>query len=335
MASNRFYSYYLRGNQIALVEEDRDDNGRWKSPTATAADGLEIEYAYSPRYSITTTTAATPQVNQFYLNGWTVKAGYLTFVRSHSASVPSWDASPYSKVGDDEYIVIRNSERWNGLHKIQSGGTDGTLQTYTRVNQSVTSIVGSSNIDIYGEGTGGASATQARIIANDSSNLWLNALFSTNDYIFVTGSAVAKNNGFWQVSGVQDDSSAESSSGIYVTNRYFCYDGDNTLSTEGEDTSPDTTLATDESVSIYKVYRDFCYLQADIDALDDESDTIDLPEYLAKALVYYVKAKMFEDRLDIEAKEYFLREFRAMVEKHDSSKVWGARLVSPPINAIR
>ena len=52
MAANKFYSYYLRGNKIALVEQDIDDNGIWKSPIATVIDGLEIEYAYSPRYNL-------------------------------------------------------------------------------------------------------------------------------------------------------------------------------------------------------------------------------------------------------------------------------------------
>ena len=52
MAANKFYSYYLRGGQIALIEQDVNDNSRWKSPASTVTDGLEIEYAYSPRYRI-------------------------------------------------------------------------------------------------------------------------------------------------------------------------------------------------------------------------------------------------------------------------------------------
>ena len=365
MASKKKYSYYLRGNQLALIEENTGlgsgtcslsdyknqsacenaggtwtaasssggDLGVYKSPQESITDGLEIEYAYSPRYSIT--TAATTQINKFYINGWTVVDGYLTFLRSHDISVPSWDASPYSAVGDGEYIVIKGSSRWSGLHRVRAGATDGRLETYTKVHQSVPIVLGSSNIDIYGEGTGGASATQARIIANDSSNVWLNAIFSTNDYIFITGSAVAKNNGFWQVSGVQDDSSAESSSGIYVTNRYFCYDGDNTLSTEGEDTSPDTTLATDESVSIYKAHRDFCYFISDINTLNDEADVIDLPEYLAKALIYYIRAQLAEDRGDSDQYQSFRKQFRALMQRYENSRIWGSRRVAPGIGAIR
>ena len=347
MANIREYGYYWEGNKIAIVERDtafdndvssRDygpgsDRSQWKSPKASITDGLEIQYTYAPTWILN--TYSTTQKNKFYVNGWTVIDGYLTFIRSHEASLPSWDSSPYSAIGDNEHIYVSGSDRWNGLHKVKSGGTVGNLQTFTRVNASIATVLGSSNIDIYGEGTGGASSTQTKIIANDSSNIWLNNLFTTGDYIWLYNSAVAKNNGFWEVSGVQDDSSAESSSGIYVTNRLFCYDGDNTLSTEGIDTTPDTTLATDESVNMYQVYRDFCSIQADITSMQDESFDLDLPSYLQKALVYYVKAKLAEDSGNIELKEYSMREFKKMIEKHENSRISGLRIVSSGSHAIR
>ena len=67
----------------------------------------------------------------------------------------------------------------------------------------------------------------------------------------------------------------------------------------------------------------------------DESSTIDLPSYLNKALVYYVKAKISEDARDIEGKEYFMREFRRMIEKHESAKIAGPRRIMPGVGAIR
>ena len=353
MASSKYYAYYVRGRKIALIQHDYTlGSGQtlsqpglnavgargdvlWKSPTESITEGLEIEYAYSPKYSIT--TAATTQVNKFYINGWTVIDGYLTFLRSHSASVPNWDASPYSAVGDDEHIVVRGSSRWSGLHKVKAGGTDGTLQTYTKVHQSVAVVSGSSNIDITAEEDTGSDgiADRSRIAANNSSNIWLNNIFSTGDYIFVSGSEQAVNNGFWKISDVQADSSNEIDSGIYVTNRYYCYDAANTLTTEGEDTIPDTYATYDESVTIYKAYRDFCYLISDIDTLNDEADVIDLPDYLAKALVYYVKAKVAEDRADLEQKEYNMREFKRLLEKNESAKIWGARRIGTDETAIR
>ena len=337
MATSKEYAYYIKGNKVAIVQKDWTFSGGqtlsqpglndlgaqgallWKSPKESIADGLEIQYVYSPQYTIT--TSVTTQVNKFYINGWTVKGGYLTFLRAHSATVTNWDASPYSTVGDDEYIVISGSERWNGLHKVKDGATDGTLQTYTRINKSVPVAVGSSNIN-----TDADSGGIALIYAQNSSNLWLNSLFSVGDYIFTSGSATAKNNGFFNIDSVADDASVESDSGIYIANRYYCYDSDNILTTEGEATA-DTGLDTSESVTIYKAYRDFCYLQSDVDVLNDESDELDLSRYQANAVVNYVKAKYAEDAGNIEMKEYFMREFRVMVEKHDKGRAWGSRRV--------
>ena len=76
-------------------------------------------------------------------------------------------------------------------------------------------------------------------------------------------------------------------------------------------------------------------LYQDINVLNDESDDIDLPRYLAQALVYYVNAKLAEDTMDIEQKEYFMREFRKMIEKHENGKVASPRRVMPGSHAIR
>mgnify|MGYP003151677761 CR=1 FL=1 len=72
-----------------------------------------------------------------------------------------------------------------------------------------------------------------------------------------------------------------------------------------------------------------------VDVLNDEDDTIDLPSYLTKALVYYVKAKLMEDAFDIEAKEYFMREFRKMVEKFNNGRVAGPRVLLTGGHAIK
>jgi hypothetical protein len=202
MASNKYYGYYLRGKQIALIEEDLDDNNRWKSPVDAITDGIEVEYAYSPRYRINNTATAVA------CDRYTNSNGLLKIVDAA-------DGLPTSGV---TYIVISGSEKWNGLHKVNTLAAGHTILE-TKYN--------------------GGSVTEA---------------FTT---------------------------------------------------------------------------------YTDIDALTDESDEIDLPEYLAKALVYYVKAKVAEDRMDIEAKEYFMAEFRKMVEKQESSKVWGLRKMSSAPSAIK
>ena len=61
----------------------------------------------------------------------------------------------------------------------------------------------------------------------------------------------------------------------------------------------------------------------DVTKMEDESFELDLPDYLNNAVISYVKAKLAEDVLNIEAKEYFMREFKKYVEKHNSSKIKG------------
>ena len=122
MAARRFYAYYVRGSQLALVEHDNvsgsgqtlgqpslDDIGpsgalSWKSPIATVADGLEIEYAYSPRYRIN--QAATTVACDRYTNS----NGLLKIV----------DAGNGLPTSGVTHIVIDGSEKWNGLHTVNT-----------------------------------------------------------------------------------------------------------------------------------------------------------------------------------------------------------------------
>jgi hypothetical protein len=76
-------------------------------------------------------------------------------------------------------------------------------------------------------------------------------------------------------------------------------------------------------------------LYYDVSALQDESFELDLPLYLQKALVYYVKGKLAEDVAQIELKEYMMKEFRRMLEKYENSRISGLRIISSGANAIR
>ena len=179
MASVKQYGYQIRGKQISILEKDFDGDadglnytydasegiqfrgggGVWKSPISSVTDGLEIEYVYSPKYSVA--TEATINANKFYINGWTVIDVYLTFLRSHLTSNVDWTASPYSAVTSgsaghtggqaSDYIVVQGSSRWNGLHRVQTAGTYGTLKTYTKVSQEVPNVIGNSNINMNPE----------------------------------------------------------------------------------------------------------------------------------------------------------------------------------------
>jgi len=77
------------------------------------------------------------------------------------------------------------------------------------------------------------------------------------------------------------------------------------------------------------------YTTSNASEIVDESSVINLPSYLSKALVYYVKGKIQEDLGQIELKEYFMKEFRKILEKHENTKVAGPRMMMPGKNAIR
>ena len=141
MANVKEYGYYLKGNKIAIVEQDtafdNDVNSKdygpgsnrtqWKSPLSSVTDGLEIEYTYAPRYWITDASD-------------TVKVTAYTESSGTGKMELTLNASSSFTAGD--YIAIRYGSRLNGLHKVRttiSGAT--TLPIETEWNgASITSI---------------------------------------------------------------------------------------------------------------------------------------------------------------------------------------------------
>ena len=151
MASAKQYGFYIEGNKIALVQKDtsfdndansRDygpdaDRSRWKSPIESADSGLEIQYSYSPEYAILAggdindvTRAGSGALGAEYpFFGYTSKGGYLAFVHcNQGAAFVDWSGSGYNEEFIvDDYILIQNSVRWNGLHKVKSREADGGM----------------------------------------------------------------------------------------------------------------------------------------------------------------------------------------------------------------
>ena len=356
MASSKFYAYYIRGRKIALVLHDytlgsgqtlsqpglnavgsRGDV-QWKSPTEDVASGLEIEYAYSPRYRVSSNAAV--DVNKFYVNGWTVIGGYLAFLRARRSTIVNWSSAPESTVtsgssGDTggqslDYIVVGGSSRWNGLHKVQTAGTEGQLVTYTKVAETLP----------YWEDQQVDFNASEEIFDGGAGTLWLADYFSADDYVFISGSNDEANNGLFSVSSVSASATAASSKLTLGTRYAVVNSADATSYSTGLDSeySAAAALAGETSqsdINIYKAHRDFAYVLTDVNTLNDEADDIDLPDYLAKALVYYVKARVAEDRMELEQKEYNMREFKRLLEKNESSKIWGARRIGTDETAIK
>ena len=204
------YGYYIKGNKVAIVEKDtqfdndtssRDfgpgsERAQWKSPKSDVTDGLEIEYVYSPEYTINDLSETCSVTSYDEEDG----TGLLKLV---GTSFPTTGIT---------HIVVTGSDKWNGLHKINTLSSSSAMVLETKYN--------------------GASVT--------------------------------------------------------------------------------------ESFTFYK----------DVDTLNDESDEVRVSSYLSKAIVYYVKARVAEDTMNIEAKEYFMKEFRKMLEKHNNTRVGGLRITA-------
>ena len=70
------------------------------------------------------------------------------------------------------------------------------------------------------------------------------------------------------------------------------------------------------------------FTSSSVGNLVDESSEIPLPEYLAKVLIYYIKAKLMEVEKDFQAREYYMKQFYKGLEKHNKAKIHGARRMS-------
>ena len=95
------------------------------------------------------------------------------------------------------------------------------------------------------------------------------------------------------------------------------------------------TLETRYNADSGSIANESFTVYTDVDVLNDESDEVRVSSYLSKAIVYYIKAKISEDMLNLEAKEYFMKEFRKMVEKHNNTRVAGLRIQSAGPHAVR
>ena len=219
MASPKEYGYFIKGSKIAIIEKDtaldNDVNSRdygpgvnsvkFVSPRSSVTDGIELEYLYSPKYRIT-------EVGD-------VEPGGTYLATTDGTGKLVLGGSGFSTDASIDYVVVRGSEKWDGLHKVTAKTTS-----------------------------------------------------------------------------------------LYTT-----------------DTPYNGSGLTTESYTIYTA----------IDVLNDESDELPISEYLSKAVVYYLKAKMAEDQGNFQLRDVMFKEFYRIVEKSDNSKIHTIRKVAPHSASIR
>jgi len=339
MASRKDYTYQIKGNKLSLLERDQtsgtglnyvyagtDGDGvmdgttsgsiSLTSPIESVIEGIEIEYAYSPSYIIPPKDYSTTTHG---LVGWTVVDGYLTFIGYNL----NWTTTT---IAANEHIYVGDSSRWSGVHKVQEvqagTGSHGGIKTYTKVSSPAGLYVTDTSV------TWNAAATNTITGLLVAGAPFSDSFGSGAEYLSISGGSSAAKTQIglfsgWVCSGV--------STTLDLSNATQYTVDDATYGTTSAALAGDTTQA----IYIRQGYYDNAYVISDVDVLSDESDDIDVPPYLSKALVYYVKAKVAEDAMNIEAKEYMMREFRKMVEKHESSKIAGSRGVMTGPHSIR
>jgi hypothetical protein len=318
MASKKFYGYYTKGNKIALIEKDvstsgsdlnAEDYGKYKSPKTNVADGLELEYTYSPTYRLNTTYTYDSDVVKFI--GWgSDGTNLLLFTYGHNAETHK-DLSTIFSANDWVYI---QTGRWAGLHQVKSTGSANgilTLKTLAHITPSLVTC----DIDLTtGEALTGNDADailKLEQFKDDTSSL-------DTKYIYIINSAnTAKNDGFFTVT----HGTAGTGDMTLTTKHYLNSDRDYTTAVA------DNGAVSDDTVTIYNVFYETTDVLKNITIMEDESFELDLPPYLCKAVVYYLKAKDAEFKGEIDLFRYNITEFKRMMEKHKSAKEFGPKLI--------
>ena len=338
-----------------------DGNGLWKSPKESITDGLEIQYVHIPSYSITESrnkgflidSSVYKKNNSLYFPcyGMSENNNFTLFFPAAPIGVGNTTdyggrrnvsyitTSAYKHQDDSQYIVVNNCEEYNGLHKIKSVDLSdqsgeyidhGYIETYTKWNGEQLAYgedETTSNPVIVG-------AAQTITSTTGSYTDTFNRNFSVGDYIFIpTGRQSAtyeENRGLFKITALSDDGTQ-----ITVSKSYYQVTQEDDTAGDVGDIVESSTSMVDETYSgnrdlrIHKVLlcpNGFVDV-AGIKVMQDESFELDLTHYQATSISYYVKAKYAEDAGNIEMKEYFMREFRRMVEKHESSKIIGPRIL--------
>jgi hypothetical protein len=131
MATKKYYAYYIEGNSIAIAQRETsttstdlrsEDYGKYKSPTETVADGLELKYTYIADYFVETTNDVDQNLTQYQSVD-----GKLA-IADNTSAFTNYATSYGLATGGGDYIELKKAGRFNGLHKISSigNGPSGT-----------------------------------------------------------------------------------------------------------------------------------------------------------------------------------------------------------------
>ena len=343
------YGYYLKGNKIAVIEQsdatssgnlavahctvDPANNttkdtceaagGQWipsssgslssyseyMSPTESVADGLEIQYAYSPTFNLQSTGTEGTDFHRFL--GWGSDGTNLLLFTFGAAAV----ANLSSLFAADDWIYISGSGRWSGLHQVKStGGTTGILTLKTKCNLKPSKITVTGTFATDETFNGDSAAADMDIEAFKDAQA-----YRGTSYVFIENSAATVSNGLFSLS--TDTTSGQ----LTFANKI-------TIDADGDYTSTAAAFSAEsaDEVTIYNAFYEQVSVYEGVEVLSGasaETFELDISRYQANAVVYYLKAKMAEDAGDTEKREFFLREFKRQLEKGVSALKRGPYMI--------
>ena len=354
MATKRKYAYYIKGNKIAIIEEGQgsgvcslsgyntqttceDAGGTWtenasgvndgeyRSPIQTIEDGLEIQYAYSPTFNLQSTGTEGTDFHKFI--GWGSDGTNLLLF---TYGVDDFkDLS--SLFATDDWIYISGSGRWSGLHQVKStGGTTGILTLKTKCNLRPSKISITSDIS-------SSETLDGTNVADDLDVEVLKDLISSYDsrttpYIFLETYPEWEVSEAWESIGHVWESSFDG--GVYSvtynsTSGQIALGNKITIDADGDYTSTAAAVGSSggDATTIYNMFYEQISVYEGMEVLQDETFELDISRYQANAVVYYLKAKLAEDTMNMEAREFFMREFKRQLEKGVSALKRGPYMV--------
>ena len=320
------YGYYIKGNKIALVEKDTSfdndvtskeygpgsDRAQWKSPKERVEEGLQIQYTYAPTFNLQSTGTEGTDYHRFL--GWgSDGTNLLLFTTGQTSGTASTVADLSSLFLADDWIHIDGSGRWSGLHQVKSNGSaTGVLTLKTKCN------LKPSKITVAGAFAGSTETFNGTGQDTDDRDIEAfkdTAIARKSPYIFTTGAAATANNGVFQV-----DLSSETQGEIKFNTQYY-------LDVDGEIDDP-ISNGTSQTPTFYNMYYDPMIVRENIEVLTDESFDIQLPDYMCKAIVSYLRARLAEDAGNIEMYEYYMSRFRKQIEEFKAARHSGPKMVS-------
>ena len=225
---------------------------------------------------------------------------YAWYLEGNKIAIVEKDVSFDNDINNKDYGPGASRQKWDSPKTTIADGLKVNYvyaPTYRIVHRLTTS-----SVDAYK----GHADGKLRLCDVSSSHENFDDLFDVGDYIVME--KAGKFNGLHKVTAFEN---------LVGTNNVIVTDTNTDLAA--------TPLAFEEATTLY--YK--------ISVLEDESFDLDLPLYLQKALVYYVKAKLAEDAGELKLREYAMREFKKMIEKHENSRISGVRITSTGSHAIR